>query len=95
MSWRGAPLPAGWREVRAGVLARDGYRCTFTVGDGKRCPHPATEVDHIGDRNNHDPSNLRAACRWHHARRTSQQANAAKQRKTQRREPEPHPGLRR
>lgn len=51
------------------------------------------EVDHVGDHNDHRDSNLRGLCKWHHARRTSAQGNAAQVRVTQRYPKEKHPGL--
>ena len=47
-----------WRQVRAQVLLRDGYRCQL-------CGRPAGHVDHIvvkRDGGSDHPGNLRATC---------------------------------
>jgi len=47
-----------WRQIRLGVLKRDGYRCY-------QCGEKANTVDHITPRRlggTHHPSNLRACC---------------------------------
>jgi 5-methylcytosine-specific restriction endonuclease McrA len=61
------------------------------------CGRPeADQVDHIGDRDNHDPANLAAIhddpC---HRHKTAMQgvATKARIREGRRRPPEPHPGL--
>jgi 5-methylcytosine-specific restriction protein A len=64
-------LPADWPAIRAEVLDRDGHRCTWKLPSGNRCPNGATDVDHIGDKNNHDKSNLRSLCSAHHDKRTA------------------------
>lgn len=82
-SGRTHPLPSDWRRIRAAVLQRDGYRCTHIRGDNdQRCPDRATDVDHIGDDNNHTLDNLQSLCRFHHARKTSSET-AKKHRKKQ------------
>lgn len=77
-SRRTAPLPPNWLQLRAQVLARDGYRCVW-VDDtsGLRCPQRATDVDHIGKNEDHSMANLRSLCRGHHAARTARQAGRA------------------
>lgn len=93
MTYRTAPLPPGWARIRAAVLERDGHRCTWR-DDGVRCIEAATDVDHIGDPNDHRPANLRSLCGWHHDRRTAQQAAAARARLPKMARPaERHPGL--
>lgn len=91
---RTSPLPKGWASIRMGVLARDGHRCTTILADGTRCRYKATEVHHLGSADDHRPEMLTAICKWHHKKETARQANAAKVRVTQRRQPEKHPGLR-
>lgn len=86
-------LPPDWLARRARILNRDGHRCTATMGDGSRCTWPASDVDHIKPGNDHSEANLRSLCRWHHARKSSAEGNAARFRSTQRRSPEPHPGF--
>lgn len=87
-------MPSDWaRHIRPSILDRDGHMCTM-VDDGVPCVMVAREVDHIGDRDDHRPENLRAVCEWHHARRSSAQGNAARRRPAERRQRETHPGLR-
>jgi len=90
---RTQPLPPEWRKLRALVLERDGWSCRWADDDG-RCGAYANEVDHIDGADNHHPSNLRALCTYHHARRTSQQAHAARWAKYSTKRVERHPGLR-
>jgi 5-methylcytosine-specific restriction endonuclease McrA len=93
MAWtsRGRDLPPGWPAIRAAVLARDGHRCTAIRADGTRCPETTRlEVDHIGDRHDHRPANLRTLCHWHHAYRTAAQSHAARRANTQ---APAHPGM--
>jgi 5-methylcytosine-specific restriction protein A len=61
-----------------------------------RCPSKATDVDHIGDREDHSDEKLRSLCGWHHDRRSSRQGNTAKaKRAAQRLRPAAeHPGIR-
>jgi hypothetical protein len=96
-STRRATLPPNWATViRPAVLARDGYRCMHIRDDDTRCPERATDVDHLGDRDDHRLENLAAKCGWHHRRKSGTQgARAANARRLPRkRPPEPHPGLR-
>lgn len=106
-SWRTAPRPKGWKNLRTQVIARDGGRCTWVqdFSDGgtwrngahpKRCPTPGTDVDHIGDPTDHSLGNLRLLCSDHHRGRTARQAVAARQARAAARAPRPrrHPGLR-
>lgn len=99
-------MPVGWAKIRAKILQRDHNRCTWINGepdggtwrmwaDIRRCPEQATDVDHIGAHDNHDPANLRALCHGHHAHRTGVQANAAKREHghTRMRPKQQHPGL--
>lgn len=54
-----------WRNVRAIVLPRDGYRCQL-------CGQAATEVDHVlpvADGDSDEPSNTRALYHAFHAGR--------------------------
>lgn len=89
---RGDRLPPNWARLRQTILARDGHRCTWTDELG-RCTQPATDVDHVSPGDNHHPTNLRSLCRWHHLRKSSLEGNTARHRQTNRRPPEPHPGL--
>lgn len=70
---RRAELPHNWAQTRRRILARDRHRCQWPG-----CTTTATEVDHIGDRNDHRAGNLRALCTPHHTARTQAQAQAAR-----------------
>lgn len=89
---RRAHLPRNWATIRARILKRDRWTCQLR---DPGCTIRATEVDHIGDRDNHTPANLRAACPACHTRRTGIQAKAAQRAVAarSRRPDEPHPGL--
>lgn len=95
-STRKATLPANWWRLRASVLRRDNHTCQLR---DPGCIGHATEVDHAGDRDDHRPEKLRAACKPCHQLRSSGQGGAAagkaaRARKAARfRPPEPHPGL--
>lgn len=100
--WEGSDrrlrLPVDWPKRRNHVLKRDGRRCTHVDDLGQRCIEDATDVDHIIAGDNHDYSNLRSLCRWHHQRKSSAEGAAAlvakKRRNAQRfKRTEQHPGL--
>ncbi len=95
--WQGSDrrqrLPPDWAKRRAAVLRRDGNRCTWTLRSGRRCTHPATDVDHIVAGDDHSLENLRSLCEQHHDRKTAGEGNAARHRASRKRDPEPHPGL--
>lgn len=108
-SWRSSPLPSNWLALRRFVLARDMNACMWgklpgesESGEVGNCRNPGTEVDHMGGNANHDPAALRAICTYHHRKRTSAQANAARRAALESRggyfrsvrKPKPHPGLR-
>lgn len=85
------PLPPNWPTIRRTILERDNYLCRI---QGSRCTGHATDVDHIGDGNDHRPSNLRAACQPCHATRTATAANDRRYGAQRRhRQPARHPGL--
>lgn len=92
-------LPKDWPRIRNHVLKRDGRRCTERDPDtGRRCDELATEVDHIVPGDNHDPSNLRSLCEWHHRSKSSREGAQARNRirakNAQRfKRTEQHPGL--
>jgi 5-methylcytosine-specific restriction protein A len=92
MAWRTTPLPPNWQsDIRPRILTRD-PRCQLRT----HCwSAPSTEVDHIGDPNDHTDNNLRGVCTTCHGHRTGQQGNAAMQAKrpTARRTPPRHPGI--
>lgn len=99
MAWdtsnRKAELPYDWAARRIRVLRRDGYKCQALDSQGIMCGHAANQVDHKERGNNHDEDNLQSLCRWHHARKSSQEgAEARRPRAKQAREQEPHPAFR-
>ena len=85
-------LPANWSLIRANVLTRDAYTCV-------KCGAYATDVDHIGHRDDHSLGNLRALCHACHSKRTAMQGGKAaaekfrKVKESLQRPEEPHPGL--
>jgi 5-methylcytosine-specific restriction protein A len=91
-------LPSDWRELRQKRFEIDGFRCTYENVYGERCPAPAEECDHIGNRNDHRIAMLRSLCKFHHGQKTSAQgalAAAAERRRhnSRFRREERHPGL--
>jgi 5-methylcytosine-specific restriction protein A len=81
-AWAGSTrrerLPLDWRTRRAAVLARDRWLCQWVrVDTGTLCGMPATDVDHIIPGDDHDPSNLQALCRHHHARKSAREGGLA------------------
>jgi hypothetical protein len=100
-SRRSVPLPSGWDGLRGPILARD-PSCRYgsipeDMYEPGRCQAPSTEVDHIGDPDDHRHEMLRGLCTRHHNIRTSRQAALARNatRVTRKRPPESHPGFRR
>ncbi|MFD6636753.1 HNH endonuclease [Micromonospora chalcea] len=91
-------LPPDWPAIRRRILARDGHRCRFTNTYGERCKEAAVDVDHIENNDDHSDRNLRAACEWHHDKKSGAEGAAARaaairraSKKFQR--TEVHPGL--
>lgn len=96
-SRRTVPLPPNWHAVVPAILARDPVcRWGILPGEEGYCRSDSTEVDHMGDAADHDPSFLRGICHTHHLIRTSAQGNAAKalRRSLRYRPTEKHPGFR-
>jgi 5-methylcytosine-specific restriction protein A len=98
---RRARLPADWASLRAKVLQRDGYRCTWILPGGVRCPVAATDVDHAVEKSDdHRLEAMRSLCGEHHRLKTSIVAGRINGTIRKRmaaarwRSPEPHPGLR-
>ena len=79
---RRASLPSDWQAIRRAVLDRDpacqlAYAGTWHTSRGATtCAGTSVEVDHIGDRNDHQLANLRGVCSPCHGRRTAQQSAA-------------------
>lgn len=69
------------REQRLRILDRDHYRCQLRYPD--RCIGKATEMDHrqnLASRGSDDDSNMQAACRPCHAKKSSNEGNRARHR---------------
>jgi 5-methylcytosine-specific restriction protein A len=82
-----------WKKLRLTVLRRDRYQCQVR---GPRCIGHAEQVDHVhntGSGGAHlDPNNTQAICiECHHDKTNIERFN--KPRRTNKRPPEPHPGL--
>lgn len=98
-STRKATLPSDWEARRKKVIARDRGICQWPDEDGRAvndsgepiCGAPGTDVDHVGDRNDHRLSQLRLLCSTHHNRRSAQQGGQSYI--PLRRPPERHPAL--
>lgn len=96
MTWkskssRTTPLPPDWWRRRAIVLKRDGYRCVHIREDtGQRCVEKATDVDHIGEPDDHRLHMLQSLCAWHHNQKTGSQGG---RRVRQKKSSPVHPGL--
>lgn len=97
MTWgdeKGRVLPPDWESrIVPAVKERDGNQCRWRLPSGKRCPRRGTDVDHIGDNDNHGLRNLRLLCSFHHNKRTAVQGFRARMdRKAQKfRRDEDHP----
>jgi 5-methylcytosine-specific restriction protein A len=99
--WRGSTrrttLGKEYFRNRAHVMKRDGHQCQIRTPG--LCIGAANQCDHIGDRLDHSPENMRAACEpCHQARSSGQGGAAAGQARRARaaarsRQPEPHPGV--
>lgn len=96
MAWksrssRTTPLPPDWHRRRAKRLKMDGYRCVHIREDtGQRCTERATDVDHIGEPDDHHIEMLRSLCSYHHLQKTGSQGG---RRVRQKRKASEHPGL--
>lgn len=96
MSWnssnRRQELPKDWEaNYRIPVLSAAGWRCQIA---GPGCIRVATEVDHIKRGTDHSRSNLRAACRRCHSKKSSAEGvNRRRELKALGKRPEErHPG---
>lgn len=82
MTWgseKGRDLPPDWESrIVPAIKARDGGRCKWRLPSGQRCPRPGTDVDHMGDPDDHRLFSLRLLCGHHHDKRTAKQGAAAR-----------------
>lgn len=96
-STRRATLDKEFFRNRAIVLRRDGRQCQLRYSG--ICTGAANQADHIGDRLDHRPENMRAACPQCHQHRSSQQGGQARAERvrarvaSRKRPQEPHPGM--
>lgn len=94
-STRRSQLPPNWAAIRRIILTRDSHRCQARDSTGALCGEAANQVDHIIPGNDHKPTNLQSLCRWHHARKSSAEGNAARRPRPTRVGPgETHPAFR-
>lgn len=90
--WRRTPLPTDWPHIRRTILQRDP---TCKLAYPELCTTTSTQVDHIDDDANHQPTNLRGVCKPCHDKRSERQRLDALGVGPGRRRPiEQHPGLR-
>lgn len=88
-------LPDNWPALRAERLKLDGYRCTWRLPSGARCPREATDVDHKrAKEDDHRIESLQSLCAHHHGKKTAAEARAFKaaKRASRYRPAEEHPG---
>ena len=96
MTWnssnRASRLPADWPERRRLILQSAYWRCQIKIPGV--CTGKATEVDHIRRGDDHQPSNLRAACAACHGKKSSREGNSRQSelRARRKRPTERHPG---
>ncbi|QBX06504.1 HNH endonuclease [Burkholderia phage BcepSaruman] len=67
----GMQTKAGWWEIRAKIIARDGGLCRALIG-GKQCKKPANEVHHLvplSSGGTNSPANLISLCQGCHDKR--------------------------
>lgn len=95
MTWltqkRASELPPDWEGIRRDVLIDARWRCEI---ENPGCLWKATEVDHKHRGNDHRRSNLQAACRSCHGKKSSAEGVAQRRvnRARRKRPPERHPG---
>jgi hypothetical protein len=74
---RGVYLSATWKRLRLLVLSESPW-CEWRADDGRSCPMPAEEVDHVvpiqlgGER--YARGNLQALCKRHHSMKTAKES---------------------
>lgn len=92
---RRSRLPDNWPKLRAERLKLDGHRCTWILPSKKRCPRPATDVDHRrAMEDDHRIQALQSLCAHHHAKKSAMEGFQARRKKAASRfnPPEEHPG---
>lgn len=88
--------PHNWNAIRAYIAERDNHRCQEFMRDGTPCTDIGTECDHIiplSQGGSDNPDNLRMLCKWHHARKSSAEGNAARRHISEQKPRERHPGM--
>lgn len=79
------PLPRDWARTVERIMRRDGRSCRWIRRDTQRpCGLPASSVDHIVPRFEGGidaDSNLQALCKFHHDRKTAEEAARAASRR--------------
>lgn len=99
MAWEGSDrrerLPDNWDSLRRERLRLDGFRCTWRLASGRRCPRKATDVDHrVAMSDDHRLEALQSLCAHHHGKKTAREGYLAKKkrRESRYRPREEHPG---
>ena len=72
-STRRSRLPKDWQSRRRQVLSRDDWICQIGLSG---CLTEASDVDHIVAGDDHRLENLRAACSYCHAKKSSAEGHA-------------------
>lgn len=91
-STRRSQLPANWPKLRKVTSRRAGGQCEW-ISEGARCTAPGTDCNHIGDRDDHNLTNLQWLCHPHHEIKTKAEAAAARHPGSRKRPVKPHIGL--
>lgn len=95
-------LPTNWPSLvitvkkRASTQSHPSGQCeALGSKTGLRCKNAGRDVDHIIPGDDHDLSNLRLLCIWHHGKKSSREGNEAQasRRLSATRPPERHPGV--
>lgn len=89
-------LPHDWPKLRAQTRKRAGGRCEWVLPEGRRCPTPGTDCDHVIPGDDHALTNLQWLCGPHHRVKTTQdnQAAQALRQALRTRPTDTHPGRR-
>src|SRR5699024_5262569 len=84
-STRRERLPNDWRQRRAYILERDGFRCRAFLPDGRRRPRDATDVDHLPENVDDSNQDRQALSRGHHNPKTGRHGGKRSQEARRRR----------